>query len=770
MKSKLWHLSGGAFLAAITLNLLGADAIGPIDTGGTRVISEQIGQGINYSTPGHGAQFGYLTYVAGVNSVFAHAPENETNALFTFYQELTNLRVTDNGPVRVISRTGTNIVYFNPGGASFANPDSFRAGTPIQTSIIRQQVVIDTTTLTFTAFNEDTLIGTSAFSLNKVQYEIGKVGDVLKTARTGRLNTPGLSPIGWFGGYTTGVANLTSTPEPPVQASTSFSKLATGTIVHDAGSSFACSWVDYNNDGFVDLFVTNVDGRNFLYLNNHDGTFKRITVGPIPNDTKEWHGCAWADYDNDGYIDLLVASTESPNGVQAVLYRNNDGATFTRMPDKTIGGIVGADAGYSQGPVWADYDNDGFLDLFVNRWGSDWLYHNDGTGGFTSITNILAGGAGEDGFTAGWADYNNDGRPDLFVAVTSNPQTRHLYLNLGGGNFAPVATGSIVTDGGLCTGSAWGDYNNDGFLDLFLSNWNTNESNFLYRNNGDGTFTRMTSDVVGSIASDTGGFDQAAWGDYDNDGYLDLYVTATPGLGLSRNGNALYHNNGDGTFTRILTGALTTDVANSVGCAWADYDNDGFLDLFVANGGVVGPQNNALYHNDGKSGGNNNSWLKVRCTGTVSNRSAIGAKVRVKAKIAGNALWQLREINSGSGICQNPLETHFGLRDATNVDEIRIEWPSGTVQEIRNVAPGQIVNVTEPAELRSELTNGAFQLSVQGGRGFNYEVETSTNLQTWSLLRNLTVTNLNGVVELNTGSALSDTHRFFRAHSPTGVH
>jgi hypothetical protein len=298
---------------------------------------------------------------------------------------------------------------------------------------------------------------------------------------------------------------------------------------------------------------------------------------------------------------------------------------------------------------------------------------------------------------------------------------------------------------------------------LFLTNGNINENNFLYHNNGDGTFTHMTSNVVGSIASDPGGMDQAAWGDYDNDGYLDLFVTSTIGLdGSNPNGNYLYHNNGDGSFTRILTGTPVEDVSNAVGCAWGDYDNDGFLDLFVANGGVVASENNALYHNNG----NANNWLKVKCVGTVSNRSAIGAKVRAKATIGGKTFWQLREINTGSGICQNALEAHFGLGYATNVETLRVEWPSGIVQEFPNVPAKRFLTITEPPRLLASIANDAPQLSLKGGRGFQYRVEASTDLAAWSFVSMLTITNLNGTAPVIDASASASGRRFYRAILP----
>src|SRR5437867_7796965 len=192
---------------------------------------------------------------------------------------------------------------------------------------------------------------------------------------------------------------------------TTVTKITTGAIVTDGGSSYGCAWGDYDNDGFLDLLVTNAQThsgpqKNFLYHNNGGGTFTRITVGAIANDLGPWNGCAWADYDNDGNLDLIVTRTDE-NAAQAVLYLNNVSGGFIRMPADTIGGMVRAGEGQSQGPAWADYDNDGFLDLFVVRYGIDWLYHNDGNGGFTSVTNNLLGTATQGGFNAAWADVNN---------------------------------------------------------------------------------------------------------------------------------------------------------------------------------------------------------------------------------------------------------------------------------------------------------------------------------------------------------------------------
>ncbi|MBN1559814.1 VCBS repeat-containing protein, partial [candidate division KSB1 bacterium] len=223
--------------------------------------------------------------------------------------------------------------------------------------------------------------------------------------------------------------------------------------------------------------------------------------------------------------------------------------------------------------------------------------------------------------------------------------------------------------------------------DLFVAN--LGDKNFLYANNGDGTFTKISD---GALVNDESDSPCGSWGDYDNDGDLDLFVV---NLGIN---NFLYANNGDGTFTKITEAIIVYDEECSNGCSWADYDNDGDLDLFVSNSG-----NNFLYKNNG----NSNNWINIQCVGTTSNTSAIGARVKVKANINGNPVWQLQEISGQTGFgSQNSLNVEFGLGDATMIDSIRIEWPSGLAQDWLNIAANQFLTAIEgndviPVELSS---------------------------------------------------------------------
>src|SRR5262245_9785459 len=246
--------------------------------------------------------------------------------------------------------------------------------------------------------------------------------------------------------------------------------------------------------------------------------------------------------------------------------------TFTKITE----GPVVNDGSNSTGASWADYDGDGFLDLFVASGNqtpqNDLLYRNNRNGTFTQITSgdiVTAGGSSIGG---AWGDYDNDGGPDLFVANRQG-ENNFLFRNDGNGTFTKITTGNIVTDGGDSNSCSWVDLDNDGDLDLYVINFS--QADFLYLNNGNGTFTRVTS---GPPVTDVSFSISGAWADYDNDGDLDLFISN----GRNQN-NSLYRNDGNGAFTKITSGAIVNDGGNSIGCSWGDYDNDGNADLFVAN-------------------------------------------------------------------------------------------------------------------------------------------------------------------------------------------
>lgn len=547
----------------------------------------------------------------------------------------------------------------------------------------------------------------------------------------------------------------------PSLAQTTFTRITTGPIATDSNQSTGCAWGDYDNDGYLDLFVTSFDriANNVLYHNERNGTFTRFSAGAPGNESNlRSAGCAWADFDNDGALDLFVTNL----GVDATnwLYRNNGNGTFEKMTELQVGSMVSDPSSRSVSAAWGDFDADGYIDLFVangalaeNKVNA--LFHNLGQGGFkdiaeeSGIREVLKSTQGT------WADVDGDGRLDLFV-THNDGQGNYIYRNLGGGAFHAISSGNVLNERLNSLGSAWGDYDNDGDLDLIVVNGALDESqtpNAFYQNKGNGIFEKIKRGV---IADDSGKFRSCAWADYDNDGFLDLFITN------EELGNRLYHNKGDGTFERVQKGSIVTDIANSDGCAWGDYDNDGFLDLFVANGSLSGEQRNFLYHNNG----NTNHWIKVRCVGTVSNRSAIGAIVRAQAMIKGAVRQQMRQISGGDGwISQNSLDVSIGFGEATNIDLLRIEWPSGIVQEFQNVPVNQTLVVEEPSRIQSFKVDGSeYTLVLKGGRLRRYDIEASNDLVSWSVLSNGVVTNVDGIATVR-GKLSEARHLFYRSRS-----
>ncbi len=317
------------------------------------------------------------------------------------------------------------------------------------------------------------------------------------------------------------------------------------------------------------------------------------------------------------------------------------------------------DSGISAGVCWGDYDNDGHLDLFVANWNNqdNYLYHNNGDDTFSKIQTgeIVTDG----GISSGpcWGDFDNDGYLDLFVANQQN-QNNFLYRNNGDGAFTKIIEGDIVNDYGDSYSSAWGDYDND----------------------GDGSFSKVTESIV---VSDSAKSMSGTWGDFDNDGDLDLYVTTYV------HDDLLYLNNGDASFTRVTNGLIVNLAGFSSGNAAGDFDNDGDLDLFLAN---WENQNNIMYRNNtiGKN------WLKVKCVGASSNRSAVGTVVRITATSNGIQTLLMREITTNNGFrSQSGLDAHFGLADASIIESIKVNWPSGKEEQFTSVKVNQVITVEE---------------------------------------------------------------------------
>jgi len=436
---------------------------------------------------------------------------------------------------------------------------------------------------------------------------------------------------------------------------------ATSGPLGDAGVGKGVAWGDYDNDGDLDLFVTSFDQTNQLIRNDGGGVFTDVTTGPLGGPPGNSAASAWGDYDNDGDLDLYVVRNNGPNQ----LIRNDGGGVFV---DATSGPL--GDAGNGGTVAWTDFDNDGNLDLYLSNAGmANRLFRNEGAGVFVDVTSGPLGDTGS-GWSATWADYDNDGDPDLYL--TNYGSLNHLYRNDGGGAFTDVTSGPL---GGLgdSLGAAWGDYDNDGDFDLYVVSDIT--PNMLLRNDGEDVFTDVTTGQLAGLEGGRG----VAWGDYDNDGDLDLYLA---NLGQP---NKLLRNDGSGVFADATIGALG-DTGQARGVAWGDYDNDGDLDLYVVN--QDGP--NRLLRNEAAAG---NHWLQVKLEGTVSNRAAIGARVRMVA----GGVSQIRQVAGGTGLqSQDAMVVSLGLGAVSAIDSLIVRWPSGIVQVVEPVpAVDQLIAVVE---------------------------------------------------------------------------
>lgn len=476
-----------------------------------------------------------------------------------------------------------------------------------------------------------------------------------------------------------------------------FIKLTGSVVSTDSGASRSVNWIDYDNDNDLDLFISNglnTGQDNYLYKNDN-GIFVRIINQPVVLDNLPSDGSSWGDYDNDGLPDMCVVNWY--NKIK-LLYHNNGNGNFTFETSA----VMCNNPSYSETCSWGDYDNDGLVDLFVtNSAGTNhrnYLYKNTGSGNFVKIDTGIA--VSEIGNSRGmnWVDIDNDRDLDIFVCREEG-RISYLYKNNGNGYFTKVTNTPLTSQAGDSWSASWGDYDNDGDLDVLVAN-RGGQGNYLYRNEGNFMFTQITD---GPIVNDPGYGSCSGWGDFDNDGDLDMFIAQAyvPPNYDQKLVNKLYKNllmeTGSASFEKITSGQIVSDSGYSYGFAWGDYDNDGDLDIATAN--TFGEnQKNALYKNELVS---SNKWLNIKCKGTQTNKSAIGAKVRIKIVINGNPVWQMQEVDGQSGYCGQNLNLHFGLGNASVIDSIKVEWPAGTDQYFTNVAVNRSVTITENGNLIS---------------------------------------------------------------------
>jgi enediyne biosynthesis protein E4 len=489
--------------------------------------------------------------------------------------------------------------------------------------------------------------------------------------------------------------------------------------------------LDYDGDGRLDIYFVNgstvedvrrgVSHPSALYHANADGSYTDVTSAAGVAGPAWGMGCTVGDVDNDGWPDLYVLGLTGN-----VLYRNTHDGRFVDVTEKA--GLRGGR--WSTSAAFVDYDRDGDLDLYVannievdlqrslpgpdcNYRGmrvmcgprgltgaADALYRNNGDGTFTDVTAEAGVQEKRPAYGLGVAvsDFNNDGWPDIYVANDSTPS--YLYLNKKNGTFENVAllAGVAVSDDGMeqaGMGTDFGDYDNDGWLDIVKSNF-AFESNNLYHNEHDGRFVDRAS--AAGIARPT--YPLVGWGakflDYDNDGWEDVIVAnghvypylrnSPPGGETYEQRRLLFRNLGDGRFADVSndSGPGIREARSSRGLAVGDLDNDGDLDVVIAD--VDGAP--SVLRNDG---GNARHWLAVRLHGTTSNRLGLGARVVVRT---GSSTQTAEATTAGSVFSASDSRLHFGLGEATRAD-LEIRWPSGKVQALPGIAADRIIEVDE---------------------------------------------------------------------------
>ncbi len=502
---------------------------------------------------------------------------------------------------------------------------------------------------------------------------------------------------------------------------------------------------DYDNDGWPDIFLPNgstVEGfppdqapTGHLYHNNHDGTFTDVTAKAGLARAGWGQGACVGDYDNDGYLDLVVTYWG-----QTVLYHNNGDGTFTDVTEKA--GLKTPDSPWSTGCSFIDYDRDGKVDLFIARYvdfsydtaprpgqgvtctwkgidvscgprglkpGVNALYHNNGDGTFTDVSekSHITQASGCFGFTSLTADFDQDGWPDIYVACDATANL--LYHNNHDGTFTELAkqAGVAYNEDGMVQsgmGLSAGDYTHDGLEDVVQTNF-TDDSPTVYLNRGEMNFDDVTYTAgLAKIRNWLG------WGvqfyDFDNSGWPGILIVNGhvypevdgKGLGTSyREPRVLYYNLRDGTFANITTeaGPALSEMHSGRGLALGDLFNDGHEEALVNNMN----EKPSLYYNTKPVG----NFISLQLIGVKSNRAAIGAVVTLES---GNSKYA-QEVRSGGGfISQSDLRLHFGLGEAASAEKIVIHWPSGLVETLQNLPANRFYVVREGSGIDSSMTHG----------------------------------------------------------------
>ena len=441
------------------------------------------------------------------------------------------------------------------------------------------------------------------------------------------------------------------------------------------------TFFDYDNDGWDDITVASAEGEPIYFLKNINGNFVSQTLNISDNNARNKQ-VNWVDIDNDGDNDLFITSDNS--GIR--LFENLGNMVMSEITSTS--GMLSDNFPY-YGASWGDYNNDGFLDIFLSIRDVDIpsiLYKNNGDNTFT-LANIEAGLLTEGfmSFCSVFIDYDNDGDQDIYVSNDKINNPNLLYRNNGDGTFTEVGQESntdLYIDAMTTT---VGDINNDGWFDIYVTN--DNDDSVLLLNNADGTFSDTTS-LYGVS------FNSIGWGalflDADNDTDIDLYVSGETDGSYPQYLSSAFYENQNGNSFQLNNSAIPNDFAESYSNATGDINNDGFPDIIVNN---INHENIFVWYNKSNNGKN---WLKVKLEGTTSNRNGIGSFIEIS--VDGNKQYRYTCLGEGY-LSQNSATQHFGLGTETIVDYVKVKWLSGTEDILYNVTVNQTLNILEGSSL-----------------------------------------------------------------------
>lgn len=451
------------------------------------------------------------------------------------------------------------------------------------------------------------------------------------------------------------------------------------------------SFCDFNGDGWDDITFSSATDTPVLFFQNNEGTFSQVTFDMVDPNYNTKHP-VWLDYDNDGDKDFFVTSNTGFNR----LYQNQGDMTFVDVTETS--GIDG-NTPLSTGCAWGDYDNDGFLDVMICKYDFtseiyNQLYHNEGDGTFTNVT-VASGVADLEAvlcLNAVFCDFNNDGWQDIYINNDRTYYDNYFLKNNGDGTFTDISVSSGADVAMDAMSATVEDFDNDGWVDIYITNTDSPfadpEGNALLSNNGDETFTNIAG-MTGTV------FNSFGWGalflDADLDTFNDIYVSGAftdtqPAMLLP---SAFYHNQGNDTCLIPETAGFDDDIQVSYGNALGDFNNDGLPDMVVINDNSLP----FLWENQTDT---SNNYLKVKLEGVSSNKDGIGSKLEVSA----GGKVQYRYVALGEGyLSQNSNTELFGVGESTTIDYVKVTWLSGTVDIYNNVAPNQTLEVVEGSTL-----------------------------------------------------------------------